>query len=105
MNRCRQGSVLAASAPSNRCMFNHPFRITPPMFRPAYLRSRMALLASPRLSQGRTADGLDVESAVRIPLRDGVKLHANIYYPDQTRSPRPVILAMTPYMIDRYHAY
>ena len=82
------------------------------MSRPAFLLSLMALvlpvgpgMARPMYAQGRTADGLDVESAVRIPLRDGVKLHANIYFPDQTRSPRAVILAMTPYMIDRYHVY
>lgn len=68
---------------------------------PAILLLAVASLAA----QQRTAEGLDIESAVRIPLRDGVRLHANIYFPDQTRAPRPVILAMTPYMADRYHPY
>lgn len=65
----------------------------------------LLLAAVPAAAQQRTADGLDIESAVRIPLRDGVRLHGNIYFPAGDRTPKPVILAMTPYMSDRYHNY
>ncbi len=77
--------------------------IGPGMARPLLMWPGMArpLLAA----QGTTADGLDIEAGVRIPLRDGVKLHGMVYFPSGARTPRPVILAMTPYMADRYHNY
>jgi hypothetical protein len=56
-------------------------------------------------AQTRSADGLDLEMGVKVPLRDGVKLNATLYFPQGPRTPRAVVLAMTPYMADRYHAY
>ena len=56
-------------------------------------------------AQSRTADSLDLEMGVKVPLRDGVKLNATLYFPQGPRTPRAVVLAMTPYMADRYHAY
>ena len=75
------------------------------MPRAALLTLLLALASSTAHAQATSAEGLDVESAVRVPLRDGVKLHGNIYFPAGPRTPRPVILAMTPYMADRYHSY
>ena len=75
------------------------------MSRAALLPLLLLFSASNVMAQATSADGLDIESAVRVPLRDGVKLHGNIYFPAGPRTPRPVILAMTPYMADRYHIY
>ena len=61
--------------------------------------------AAPLAGQTRSAEGLDLELGVKVPLRDGVKLNATLYLPQGPRVPRPVVLAMTPYMSDRYHAY
>ena len=46
-----------------------------------------------------------MELGVRIPLRDGVHLNATLYRPRDSKDRLPVILAMTPYIADRYHAY
>jgi len=75
------------------------------MPRSAFFLLLLSLAATSAAAQARTADGLDVEAGVRIPLRDGVKLHGMVYFPSGPRTPRPVILAMTPYMADRYHNY
>lgn len=43
------------------------------------------------------AHGLEFQSNVMIPMRDGVSLAANIYWPDDSGGPFPVILMRTPY--------
>ncbi len=40
---------------------------------------------------------------VKIPMRDGVKLHGNLYRPRNTREKLPVILFLTPYVADAQH--
>jgi putative CocE/NonD family hydrolase len=75
------------------------------MLRPASTAMLLLLAAGSAYAQATTADGLDIEAGVRVPLRDGVKLHGIVYFPAGPRTPRPVVLAMTPYMIDRYHTY
>ena len=45
------------------------------------------------------ADSVKIDCNVDIPLRDGVKLRADIYRPDDTSS-HPVLLARLPYNKD-----
>jgi putative CocE/NonD family hydrolase len=59
--------------------------------------------AAPAVAQ--SARGMDLELGVKIPLRDGVRLNGTVYRPRNLTGPVPVILAMTPYISDRYHAY
>lgn len=46
---------------------------------------------------------VDLTFGVKIPLRDGVKLHASIYKPQKLAKPRPAIVTITPYQADSYH--
>jgi putative CocE/NonD family hydrolase len=46
---------------------------------------------------------VDLVWAVKIPLRDGVKLNATVYLPGGPRQPVPVIFTLTPYISDSYH--
>jgi len=41
--------------------------------------------------------------AVRIPLRDGVKLNATVYTPAKQKTPAPCIFTLTPYIAQSYH--
>lgn len=54
------------------------------------------------------AAAVDVQWHVRVPMRDGVVLHATVYRPASlagaTRERLPLILTMTPYTSDSYHA-
>ncbi len=45
---------------------------------------------------------VDMRWAVKIPMRDGVKLNATIFSPHQQNSPLPVIFTLTPYIGDSY---
>ncbi len=47
----------------------------------------------------------EITWGVMIPMRDGVKLHGNLYRPRDTREKLPVIVAMTPYAADAQHEY
>jgi putative CocE/NonD family hydrolase len=40
---------------------------------------------------------------VKIPLRDGVKLHATVYTPRQQKEPAPCVVTLTPYISQSYH--
>lgn len=45
-----------------------------------------------------------IEWGVKIPMRDGVQLAANVYHPAESAiAKRATILTMTPYIADRYH--
>jgi uncharacterized protein len=46
---------------------------------------------------------IDLHLAVRIPLRDGVNLSANVYTPKGRPEPAPCLLMMTPYVADSHH--
>jgi putative CocE/NonD family hydrolase len=61
------------------------------------------LAAAPALAQG--AAGIDIRFGQKVPLRDGVELNATLYFPRGGEARRPVILAMTPYIADRYHEF
>jgi uncharacterized protein len=46
---------------------------------------------------------VDFSWGARIPLRDGVHLHATVYRPRAQTAPVPCIITMTPYIADTYH--
>lgn len=47
---------------------------------------------------------VDLMWAVKIPMRDGVRLNATFYRPHEQKDPLPVIFELTPYISDSYHA-
>lgn len=47
---------------------------------------------------------VDLMWAVKIPMRDGVRLNATVYRPHEQKDPLPVIFELTPYISDSYHA-
>jgi uncharacterized protein len=49
------------------------------------------------------AAGFDFRWDVKIPLRDGVKLSANVYTPHAQKAPAPCIFTLTPYIAQSYH--
>lgn len=50
-----------------------------------------------------SSSGIDFRWDVKIPMRDGVKLSANIYIPKQTASPPPCVFSLTPYIAQGAH--
>ncbi|MEP7243944.1 MAG: CocE/NonD family hydrolase [Gammaproteobacteria bacterium] len=44
-----------------------------------------------------------LQSFVKIPLRDGVRLSGDLYFPDSGVAPRACVLTMTPYISQTYH--
>ena len=51
------------------------------------------------IKEGHMADSVKIDCNVEFPLRDGVKLRADVYRPDDT-NPHPVLLARLPYNKD-----
>ncbi len=47
--------------------------------------------------------GIDLMWGMKIPMRDGIKLNANVYKPKVMEAPLPVILTITPYTADNNH--
>jgi uncharacterized protein len=45
----------------------------------------------------------DLRWGIRIPLRDGIHLHATLYQPKCEETPGPCIVVMTPYTADAHH--
>ncbi len=45
---------------------------------------------------------IDMQWAVKIPARDGVKLNATVFTPHGQKDPLPVIFTFTPYIGDSY---
>lgn len=46
-------------------------------------------------------DDVDLLWAVKVPLRDGVKLNATVYKP-KAQEPLPVVFTLTPYIADSW---
>jgi putative CocE/NonD family hydrolase len=46
---------------------------------------------------------VDLLWAVKVPLRDGVRLNATVYRPAVMKGPLPAIFTLTPYIADSYH--
>ncbi len=57
-----------------------------------------------RAQQGPATEepGIDMQWAVKIPARDGVKLNATVFTPHGQKEPLPVIFTLTPYIGDSY---
>ena len=51
-----------------------------------------------------TQEDIDLQWAVRVPMRDGVHLNATVYLPSNMPEPLPVIIGLTPYIADAYHS-
>ncbi len=49
------------------------------------------------------SSSIDLQWGVKIPMRDGIQLNATVYMP-KGADPLPVILTLTPYIADTYHA-
>lgn len=65
----------------------------------------LIMLALAPAAGAQSAAAIDMKFGVKIPLRDGVRLNATLYLPRGPEEKRPAILAMTPYIADRYHGY
>lgn len=50
------------------------------------------------------APGVDLLWGLKIPLRDGVALNGTVYRPAGQKEPLPVVVTVTPYIGDTYHA-
>jgi uncharacterized protein len=53
----------------------------------------------------RPAFAYEVEWGTKLTMRDGVRLNATIYRPDNQAKALPVIVTMTPYISDNYHEF
>ncbi|MGC2403754.1 MAG: CocE/NonD family hydrolase, partial [Acidobacteriaceae bacterium] len=49
-------------------------------------------------------NAVDLLWAVKVPMRDGVRLNATVYRPHEQKDPLPVIFELTPYISDSYHS-
>ena len=49
--------------------------------------------------------GTDFQWAVKIPMRDGIKLNATLYKPKEMKEPLPLIFTFTPYIGERFHEW
>lgn len=62
----------------------------------------VALVATLQIT-ARADAGVDATWAVKIPMRDGIRLNATVYKPAGLRVALPVIFTFTPYVSDTYH--
>ncbi len=44
-----------------------------------------------------------IQWGIKVPLRDGVKLSATLYRPQEVKESLPVIFTLTPYIVDTFH--
>jgi putative CocE/NonD family hydrolase len=58
---------------------------------------------APLTAQSAAPPAVEIRWGVRVPMRDGITLHATVYQPAGTRDRVPVILSMTPYTTDELH--
>lgn len=54
--------------------------------------------------KAKTHKDIDLIWGLKIPMRDGVKLNGTVYKPKKMEAPLPVVLGLTPYISDNYHA-
>src|SRR5216683_2228230 len=60
------------------------------------------VMASARQKPAAEEPSIDMQWAVKIPARDGVKLNATVFTPHDQKGPLPVIFTFTPYIGDSY---
>lgn len=65
--------------------------------------STIALWAGAACAADSGPDPVDFTWGVRIPLRDGVELAANVYRPRGQKQPLPCVFTLTPYIAQSYH--
>ena len=56
-------------------------------------------------SQTHDTDGVRMLTFVKIPLRDGVRLNAEVYLPATGQMPRACVVTMSPYTVQTYHDF
>lgn len=66
----------------------------------ALLLNSLLLAQAPALQEPKD---IDLIWAVKIPMRDGVKLNGTVYKPKPQAEPLPVVFTFTPYISDTYH--
>jgi putative CocE/NonD family hydrolase len=67
----------------------------------AVLLVLFACLAAPvHAEDAATPPSIDIQLRLRIPMRDGVRLNANLYRPHAQEAPLPVIFCLNPYIAD-----
>ena len=67
------------------------------------LRTATVAAASASADEPTPPKEVDLLWAVKIPLRDGVRLNATVYKPAAMKASLPVIFTLTPYIADSYH--
>ena len=69
-----------------------------------FLLAAAALFSSLAAAEGPPSPGaaVDMQWAVKIPMRDGVALNATIYRPRGQKDPLPAVFTLTPYIGDSY---
>jgi hypothetical protein len=64
----------------------------------------MPVISDNRPDTGRVSVPAQIRWGVRIPMRDGITLHAMVFRPRNLANPGPVVFEMTPYGIDAFYA-
>ncbi len=64
---------------------------------------KVAIVNAASATEPSPPNEVDLLWAVKIPLRDGVRLNATVYKPAETKGPLPAIFTLTPYIADSYH--
>jgi hypothetical protein len=67
-----------------------------------WIQYRFGETGKNRPQAGETPKNVEFQWGLKIPLRDGVQLHATLYRP-KTGPPVPAIFTLTPYIGDSYH--
>ena len=69
-----------------------------------WLVAAAALFSPLAAAEGPPSPGaaVDMQWAVKIPMRDGVALNATIYRPRGQKDPLPAVFTLTPYVADSY---
>ncbi|HSE41721.1 MAG TPA: CocE/NonD family hydrolase [Acidobacteriota bacterium] len=71
--------------------------------RPILILAALIFLQCTSLFSADQTSEVEIKWAVKIPVRDGVKLNATLYLPKPQAEPVPVIFTFTPYISDSYH--
>ncbi len=96
--------VLSPASLFKKCLnLTNLVALLPPM-KNLLLITAFFLILSLAGAYGQEIAGYDVLWGIKVPMRDGINLGATVYKPDAQRVPLPVILDITPYIGDTYHA-
>ena len=62
-----------------------------------------AVFAASAQPESGASGGVNLRFGIKIPMRDGTRLNANLYLPPDPLGPQPVVFVLTPYTTDRYY--